>query len=82
MTTEVGSEVRTLIMSADDMRRALTRMSHELVERNEGPAGLVLVGIRTRCVPLARRVANLVCQFEGVNLPYGGVDITLYRESR
>jgi pyrimidine operon attenuation protein/uracil phosphoribosyltransferase len=80
MTAELGADVRTVIMSAEDMRRALTRMSHELIERNAGAAGLVLVGIRTRGVPLARRVANLIAQFEAVHLPYGGLDITLYRD--
>ena len=80
MTAEAVAEPRTLIMSGEDVRRALARMGHELVERNAGTGGLVLVGIRTRGVPLARRMANLVAQFEGVNLPYGGLDITLYRD--
>ena len=80
MTAELSTELRTLIMSGEDVRRALTRMSHELVERNAGTGGLVLVGIRSRGVPLARRVANQIAQFEGVTLPYGGLDITLYRD--
>lgn len=80
MTAELAAEPRTLIMAGEDVRRALARMGHELVERNSGTAGLVLVGIRTRGVPLARRMAHQVAQFEGVNLPYGGLDITLYRD--
>ena len=80
MTAEVRADPRTVIMSADDMRRALTRMSHELLERHAGVHGLVLVGIRTRGVPLARRVVNQLSQLEGVQTPYGELDITLYRD--
>jgi pyrimidine operon attenuation protein/uracil phosphoribosyltransferase len=70
----------TIIMSADDVRRALTRMSHEIVERNAGVDRLVLVGIRTRGVPLARRLAGRIQEFEGTVVPHGGLDITLYRD--
>ena len=70
----------TVIMSSDDVRRALTRMSHELVERNSGVADLVLVGVRTRGVPLAQRLASSIEQFEGRQVPHGGLDITLYRD--
>jgi pyrimidine operon attenuation protein/uracil phosphoribosyltransferase len=55
-------------------------MSHELLERNAGVDGLVLVGIRTRGVPLARRVASQISQLEGMAMPYGELDITLYRD--
>jgi pyrimidine operon attenuation protein/uracil phosphoribosyltransferase len=67
-------------MSADDMRRALTRMSHEVVERNAGVDKLVLAGIRTRGVPIAERIARLIGNFEGCEIPCGGLDITLYRD--
>jgi pyrimidine operon attenuation protein/uracil phosphoribosyltransferase len=77
---EPRAEPATVIMSADDVRRALTRMSHEIVERNEGVERLVLVGIRTRGVPLARRLAQRIQQFEGKIVPHGGLDITLYRD--
>jgi pyrimidine operon attenuation protein / uracil phosphoribosyltransferase len=70
----------TVIMSAEDIRRALTRIGHEIVERNEGVAGLVLVGIRTRGVPLAQRLASLINQFEAASVPIGELDITLYRD--
>jgi pyrimidine operon attenuation protein/uracil phosphoribosyltransferase len=72
--------VRTLLMSEDDMRRALTRMAHEVVERNEGVHRVAVVGIRTRGVPLARRIGRLIGQFEGAVVPVGELDITLYRD--
>ncbi len=75
-----GQAGATVLMSAEDMRRALTRMAHEVVERNEGVARLAVVGVRTRGVPLARRVARLIGQFEGADIPVGELDITLYRD--
>ncbi len=68
------------IMTADDMRRALTRISHEIIEWNEGTDGLVLVGLRTRGVPLAQRLAARIKEFEGRTVPQGQLDITLYRD--
>jgi pyrimidine operon attenuation protein / uracil phosphoribosyltransferase len=69
-----------LILDADDVRRALVRIAHEIVERHGGTDDLVLVGLRTRGVPLARRLAALVEQHEGVSLPVGSLDITYYRD--
>ena len=69
-----------LILDADDIRRALTRIAHEIVERHGGTRDLVLVGMRTRGVPLARRLAGLIEQHEGVSLPVGSLDITYYRD--
>jgi pyrimidine operon attenuation protein/uracil phosphoribosyltransferase len=80
VSTEVRPQLGTVIMSSDDVRRALTRMSHELVERNAGAEGLVLVGIRTRGVPLAERLSQQIAGFEGRSVPHGGLDITLYRD--
>jgi pyrimidine operon attenuation protein/uracil phosphoribosyltransferase len=80
MRAEAGTERSTVIMSADDVRRALTRMSHELLERNAGADDLVLVGIRTRGVPLARRIAEQSGRLEGRAVPHGGLDVTLYRD--
>ena len=80
MTIEAAADQTTVIMSVDDIRRALTRMSHEIVERNEGVAGLVLVGIRTRGVPLAKRLARLIAQFEDASVPCGELDVTLSRD--
>jgi len=68
------------IMSADDMRRALIRIAHEIVERNAGAEGLALVGIRARGVPLAERLARAVTETEGKEVPVGALDITLYRD--
>ena len=68
------------LMSADDMRRALSRMAHEIVERNGGTAKVALVGIRTRGVPLARRIGRLIAEFEGDAVPVGELDVTLYRD--
>jgi pyrimidine operon attenuation protein / uracil phosphoribosyltransferase len=68
------------IMSAEDVRRALTRIAHEIVERNRGVRNLVLVGMRTRGIPLARRLAEKLDDLEGVQVPVGELDITLYRD--
>jgi len=68
------------ILDAADLRRALTRVAHEIVERNGGTDDLVLVGIRSRGVPLARRLAALIEQHEGASLPVGSLDITFYRD--
>lgn len=67
-------------MDADSIRRALTRIAHEIVENNKGTDNLMLLGIRTRGVPLARRLASKIEQFEGVKVPTGILDITLYRD--
>jgi pyrimidine operon attenuation protein/uracil phosphoribosyltransferase len=68
------------ILDADDVRRALTRIAHEIVERDGNVEELVLVGIRSRGVPMARRLAGLIEQHEGASVPIGSVDITYYRD--
>jgi pyrimidine operon attenuation protein/uracil phosphoribosyltransferase len=68
------------ILSSDDIRRAVTRIAHEIAERNEGVRDVVLVGIRKRGVPLANRIAATLADFEGVRVPVGTLDITLYRD--
>jgi pyrimidine operon attenuation protein / uracil phosphoribosyltransferase len=68
------------ILDADDLRRAMTRIAHEIVERNGGVSDLVLVGIRSRGVPIARRLASLIEQHEGTSVPVGSLDITYYRD--
>ena len=68
------------ILSANDIRRAITRIAHEIAERNEGVRNVVLVGIRRRGVPLAQRIAAAMADFEGVQVPVGTLDITLYRD--
>jgi len=69
-----------VIMSAEDVRRALTRIAHEIVEQNRGVRNLVLVGMRTRGIPLARRLAEKLDELEGIQVPVGELDITLYRD--
>jgi pyrimidine operon attenuation protein/uracil phosphoribosyltransferase len=68
------------VMDADRMARALTRIAHEIVERNRGTSELALVGIRTRGVPLARRIAASLKEITRVDVPTGALDITLYRD--
>lgn len=68
------------VLDADDIRRALTRIAHEIVERNGSVDDLVLVGIRSRGVPMAQRLANLIEQHEGASVPIGSLDITYYRD--
>jgi len=67
-------------MGADDLRRALVRIAHEIVERNGGTDDLVMVGVRSRGVPLAARLASLIQEHEGVDVPVGSLDITYYRD--
>ncbi len=72
--------VEKLLMSPDDVRRALTRIAHEVLERNHGVDGLVLVGMHTRGVPLAQRLAERIGQNEGQDIPVGALDIGRYRD--
>jgi pyrimidine operon attenuation protein / uracil phosphoribosyltransferase len=68
------------VMDADRMSRALTRIAHEILERNRGTSELALVGIRRRGVPLARRLASALHQINAEDVPTGALDITLYRD--
>jgi pyrimidine operon attenuation protein/uracil phosphoribosyltransferase len=67
-------------MDADRMGRTLTRIAHEILERNRTLEELALVGIRTRGVPLARRLAHIIHEINGHTVPTGALDITLYRD--
>jgi pyrimidine operon attenuation protein / uracil phosphoribosyltransferase len=69
-----------VLMDADRMARALTRIAHEIVERNRGTSELALVGIRTRGVPIARRIATTLKEITREEVPTGALDITLYRD--
>lgn len=71
---------RVRVMEGSDVRRAVQRISHEIVERNKGAEDVVIVGIRTRGVPLSLRVADAISRIEGVEVPVGRLDITLYRD--
>lgn len=68
------------IMNPADLRRALHRIAHHITEQNKGAEGLVLVGVRTRGVPLAQRLASLIGGFEHATVPVGELDISLYRD--
>lgn len=68
------------IMNAQDIDRVLSRMAHEIIEKNKGTDNLVLLGIRTLGVPLAQRIANKIKETEEVNIETGILDITLYRD--
>ncbi|MSP79404.1 MAG: bifunctional pyr operon transcriptional regulator/uracil phosphoribosyltransferase PyrR [Dehalococcoidia bacterium] len=69
-----------IIMTPDDVRRALTRVAHEVLERNRGAEGLILAGIQTRGLPLAHRLAKRIQDFEQSLVPVFGIDISLYRD--
>jgi pyrimidine operon attenuation protein / uracil phosphoribosyltransferase len=68
------------IMTADEIRRATIRLSHEIVEKQAGTDGLLLIGIQRRGVPLAHRIAAAIEENEGVDIPVGALDITFYRD--
>ncbi len=68
------------IMTADEIRRATIRLSHEIVEKQAGTDGLLLIGIQRRGVPLARRIADAIAENEGARVPVGALDITFYRD--
>jgi pyrimidine operon attenuation protein/uracil phosphoribosyltransferase len=69
-----------LVMDGERMGRTLARIAHEILERNRGLEELALVGIRTRGVPIARRLAELIRSISGHEVPAGALDITLYRD--
>ena len=68
------------IMDEAAMERALVRIAHQIVEKNHGTEHLCLVGIKTRGVPLAQRLGRNISRLEGVDIPEGELDITLYRD--
>jgi pyrimidine operon attenuation protein / uracil phosphoribosyltransferase len=72
--------LKARVMDPADLRRATTRVAHEIVERNQGASGVVLVGIRTRGAIWAHRIAEQVARIEGMTSPVGELDITLYRD--
>ncbi len=74
------AEQRSQVMDSDELRRALTRVAHEIIEKNKGAERLALVGVRSKGVPLAERLAKLIGEIEGTKVPVGALDITLYRD--
>lgn len=71
---------KAVIIDAKEMSRMITRVAHEIVERNKGTENLAIVGIRRRGVPLAERIQEEIRRFEGEEVPMGSLDITFYRD--
>ncbi len=71
---------KSVILSAEDIRRALYRLAHQVLEKHKNPKNLVLIGIHTRGVYLARRLKDIFKELEEIDLPLGILDITLYRD--
>ncbi|ABK61036.1 MULTISPECIES: bifunctional pyr operon transcriptional regulator/uracil phosphoribosyltransferase PyrR [Clostridium] len=73
-------EFKSILLDEKAIKRTLTRIAHEIIEKNKGVEDIVLLGIQRRGVPIARRIAALIEQFEDVKVEVGSVDITLYRD--
>ncbi len=73
-------ELKAMLLSEEDVNRILVRMAHQIIEKNRGTEGVCLVGIHTRGVPLARRIAANIAQITGAEVPVGELDITLHRD--
>ncbi|TKK84833.1 bifunctional pyr operon transcriptional regulator/uracil phosphoribosyltransferase PyrR [Herbidospora galbida] len=78
--THAQNQVARAVLEGPDIHRALTRIAHEILERTRGASDVVLLGIPTRGATLAHRLAERVAQFEGVKVPVGSIDITMYRD--
>ena len=79
--TDAGAQGAAVpVMDADDIRRAITRIAHEILERNHGAENLAFVGIVSRGAPLAERLAGAIHAFEGAAIPVGRLDIGMYRD--
>ncbi len=74
------AEVKAVIMDEPAINRALTRIAHEIIERNKGTESLCLAGIKRRGVPLAQTISQKIADIEGVQIPVGEIDITFYRD--
>jgi pyrimidine operon attenuation protein/uracil phosphoribosyltransferase len=75
-----GTDAGRVVLDAGDISRALIRISHEILERNKGAEDLLLLGLHTRGVPLARRLADNIAQVEGTTVATGELDVTMYRD--
>ncbi|MFD3157416.1 bifunctional pyr operon transcriptional regulator/uracil phosphoribosyltransferase PyrR [Haloimpatiens sp. FM7330] len=73
-------KIKTTLLDENSIKRTLTRISHEIIEKNQGIENVILVGIKRRGYPIAKRIAKLIEEIEGVKVPVGNVDITLYRD--
>ena len=72
--------IKAELMTAEDMNRALKRISHQIIEHNHGAQNIVLLGVKRRGLPLAQRLAKNILAIEGIAVPVGELDITLYRD--
>ncbi len=72
--------IKSELMDESAVRRALTRMTHEIIEKNKGTENLCLVGIKRRGIPLAKMLVENISRFEKANVPVGYIDITMYRD--
>lgn len=70
----------TKVMDESEIRRALTRIAHEIIERNKGAENLVVIGVQSRGVPMAKRLAKLISEIEGMQVPVGSLNVALYRD--
>lgn len=73
-------KTKAFIMDEKSIKRALTRISHEIIERNKGIENLVIVGIKSRGVPMAKRIVSIIKDIEGEAVPYYSLDISMYRD--
>jgi len=79
-TARTSAPAQRTVLEAADISRALTRIAHEVLERNKGASDLVLLGIPSRGVPLAHRLAARIAAVEGTDVPTGSLDVTMYRD--
>ena len=75
-----GTAAKRVLLNSEDVRRAIVRIAHEIVESHHGSRDLVLIGMRTRGVPMAKRLAETIRQIEGDEVPVGSLDFGLYRD--
>jgi pyrimidine operon attenuation protein / uracil phosphoribosyltransferase len=75
-----AADFQSTVLEAPEIRRVLTRIAHEVLEQNKGSQGLVLLGIPTRGVALAQRLARRIAEVEGSEVPVGALDVTMYRD--
>ncbi|MBK1811017.1 bifunctional pyr operon transcriptional regulator/uracil phosphoribosyltransferase PyrR [Clostridium sp. YIM B02505] len=72
--------LKAILLDEEAIRRSLVRIAHEIIEKNKGVDDIVLIGIKRRGYPIAKRISALIEKFEGIEVPVGSVDITLYRD--
>jgi pyrimidine operon attenuation protein/uracil phosphoribosyltransferase len=80
MTPDRENSAAATVMDADEMRRAWTRIAHEILEKNKGVEGLAVIGILRKGAPLAQRLVDAIQRIEGTSVPVGELDISLYRD--